>query len=761
MEKSNSLLIVDDDVSNLIELTHILQTEYKIHTSKDGKTAIEMAKKSMPDLILLDIIMPNMNGFEVLAEIKKNELIKDIPVIFITGISEGENESAGLSIGAVDYIRKPFDSMVVKLRVRHQIQIINLKRKLVYAAHSAEAASQAKSVFLANMSHEIRTPMNAILGVTEILIQYKTLPAEIEEGLNKIYSSCDLLLGIINDILDFSKVEAGKLDIIPNQYKVASMINDSIQLNMMRINLKPIEFELQIDENLPAELLGDDLRIKQILNNLLSNAFKYTDSGKIILTVGFEPQPSRKGEGSPLETLSDDKNIILILSVSDTGCGLTQDQMNKMFEEYSRFNNEKKAGIEGTGLGLAITQRLVNLMSGCLQADSEPNKGSVFTVRLPQQKVNDEILGKDVTENLKQFRVNYMMRRKREHIARDPMPYGSVLIIDDVETNIYVAVGLLKLYKLQIETAMSGKEAIDLIKSGKVYDIIFMDHMMPEMDGIEAVRQIRDFGYKSPIVALTANAVIGQTDLFLKNGFDEFISKPIDIRQLNYVLIKFVRDKQTLEVIEAARKQNVNKVFDTPHIDSMLLESFIRDANKALIWLGECCSTDAQKNGFKDEKELQKFTIAVHGMKSSLWNINENGLAELADKLEMDGKEIAKNFNKEASKEKSLELINKSAPDFIDKLHKLLDKLEIKRLEYEKNLLYAEDDTEDLCRKLKEIQKRAAEYDRKGVLDVIAEIKKYSKETKETLDKIVEFILHSEFEEAEKIAASREAELSL
>jgi len=748
MEKTNSLLIVDDDVSNLIELTHILQPEYKIQTSKDGVSALERAKKSLPDLILLDIIMPGMNGFDVLAELKNNDLTKDIPVIFITGISEGENESMGLSIGAVDYIRKPFDSLVVQLRVRHQIQIINLRRNLEYVAQNAALASQSKSVFLANMSHEIRTPMNAILGVTEILIQYESLPAEIEDGLNRIYNSCDMLLGIINDVLDFSKIEAGKLDIMPNQYKVASMINDSVQLNMMRINSKPIEFELAIDENLPAELFGDGLRIKQILNNLLSNAFKYTDTGKIILTVGFEL----------LESSTNEKRIILVLKISDTGCGMTQEQLSKMYEEYSRFNNEKNISIEGTGLGLAITQRLVNLMNGKIEVESEPDKGSVFTVRLPQQIIDNEVLGKELAENLQQFRINYMLRRKREHIARDPMPYGKVLVVDDVETNIYVAVGLMQLYRLQIDTAMGGKEAVELIKSGKVYDIIFMDHMMPEMDGIEAVKIMRGSGYNYPIVALTANAVAGQTDLFIKNGFDDFISKPIDIRQLNYILIKFVRDKQTMEVIETARQQHSGKIFNTPHLESMLLESFIRDANKALVWLDECCS---QESEYENEKTLRKFIITVHGMKSSLWNIKENELAETADKLEMDGKEIFNNHTDNESKAKIVKLFKNSAPEFISKLHELVHKLEIKRAENTVKIKFLDEDKEDLCKKLKAIQERAADFDRKGVLDIISEIKHYSKETKEALDSITEHVLHSDFEEAEKIAASREAVLSL
>lgn len=606
----------------------------------------------------------------------------------------------------------------------------NLKRELEEALAGAEVANKAKSTFLANMSHEIRTPMNAILGITEILVANENLPDDIMEGLSKIYASCDLLLGIINDVLDFSKIEAGKLDITPASYEIASMMNDSIQLNMMRIGSKPIEFKIQVDENIPAKLVGDELRIKQILNNLLSNAFKYTDSGTVTLCIGFEP--------------AEDNKIMLVLAVQDTGQGMTKEQVDKLFDEYTRFQAKNSSIVEGTGLGMAITQRLVHLMDGDIRASSEPGAGSLFVVVLPQGSPTAEILGTEVAENLRNFNMGNFTNRKRAQVVREPMPYGKVLVVDDVETNIYVAVGLLKMYELKIDTAMSGYEAIEKIKDGNTYDIVFMDHMMPGMNGIETTKYLRELGYKQPIVALTANAVAKQADMFVKNGFDDFIAKPIDIRQLGNVLNRLVRDKQPPEVLKAARRkkraQPQSAQSAKPALDPMLVSSFVRDAKKAIAVLESF--DKAPVHSLDDEvleSCIQQFTISVHGMKSALANIGERALSAVAKQLEA------------AGKRRDTAVIVRQMPDFLQELRVLVEKLAPENDVHEAT---TSDDVPDLREKLNAIVALCEDYERKGVMDILGELAKENLpgKTRETLESIQEAVLHSDFDEAAQLA---------
>ncbi|MDR2162959.1 MAG: response regulator [Clostridiales Family XIII bacterium] len=414
-----------------------------------------------------------------------------------------------------------------------------------YANRRAELALKAKDEFLANISHEIRTPMNAVIGLTEIELR-KYHKSETMASFEKIHSSAVSLLGIINDVLDISKIESGKFAIVPDTYDIASMINDTVNLNVVRIGSKHIDFKLSVDENLPALLYGDELRLKQILNNLLSNSFKYTDEGLVTLTVKAEPMDTADldKEGAP----PSGKSVCLTFEVSDTGKGMTEDDLKALFTKYSKVEDASGHKIEGTGLGLFITKSLVELMGGRVSVDSEHGRGSVFTVSVIQEQVGTDVIGSDVAKGLEGFNYESSVLRDGAGFEYVKMPYGRVLVVDDIEINLEVAAGMMSPYEMTVDKVGSGEESVELVKNGEPrYDLIFMDHMMPGLDGVEAVHIIRDeLGKESeyartvPIIALTANAIVGNEEMFIENGFQGLLAKPIDIRKLDEVLHKWV-----------------------------------------------------------------------------------------------------------------------------------------------------------------------------------------------------------------------------
>jgi signal transduction histidine kinase/CheY-like chemotaxis protein len=600
--------------------------------------------------------------------------------------------------------------------------------RIAAAKAKADLKNQQKSNFLARMSHEIRTPMNAILGITEIQLQDETIPQKTIEAFAKINHSGDLLLGIINDILDMSKIESGKLELMYAKYDVPSLINDIVQLNVLYFESKPIEFKLSVDENIPTSLIGDELRIKQILNNLLSNAFKYTDKGEVSLKVTADYM-QRGGKIYDVQ---------LVFRVSDTGQGMTAEQIRKLGDEYSRFNMEANRATTGTGLGMNITMKLVQMMNGKISVESKPGKGTTVTVRLLQRNDDtdaSDTIGKEMAENLRKFRLGGAWQMKKmPRIVREYMPYGKVLIVDDVESNLYVAKGLLAPYGLSIETASSGFEAVDKIKDGTIFDIIFMDHFMPKMDGIEAAKIIRSIGYTQPIVALTANAFTGQADIFMKIGFDGFISKPIDIRQLNTSLNKFIRDRKPPEVVKAARKQaaKLNMAKSTavdvqPASDPQLMAIFARDSEKSIAVL----QSVYEKGDACDEESLKIFIVNTHAMKSALANIGEKELSKFASKLEQAARE--RNFSDIAAK----------TPEFLNALHELIEKTAPKQEESA-----VDEDVAYLREKLLAIRLACEAYDKRTAKSLLAELneKIWSHKTKELLEKIAEHILHSDFD---------------
>jgi len=601
-----------------------------------------------------------------------------------------------------------------KVHLQHAYDIT----EFIYAKEQAEQSSRSKTIFLSHMSHEIRTPMNAILGIAEIQLQKESLSADTCEAFSKIYESGDLLLNIINDILDLSKIESGKLEIVSVNYNIPSLINDTVQLNRLRYESKPIDFSINLDENTPFELIGDELRIKQILNNILSNAFKYTEKGKIDFSIFCE-------------AAEEPENVILVFRVRDTGQGMTDEQLTRIFEEYTRFNLGINRTTVGAGLGMSITRRLVDLMDGKIFIESELGNGSMFTVRLPQGRTGSNVCGKALIDKLKNFSFHNASIIKKVQFLREYIPYGSVLVVDDVESNIYVAKGMMAPYGLKIDIAVSGLEAVEKVKNGNVYDIIFMDHMMPNMDGIEAVRIIREMGYTHTIIALTANALFGRAKMFLQNGFDSFLSKPIDSRELNSILNEFIKNKKTPEVVEEARRVPASeRLINCEHNNgvkiSMLYNFFVNDAENAVKIL--------EKINI-DDFEIELYITTIHGMKSALANIGENELSGFAKKLEY------------AGRDRNYELLINETKSFISALKYLITKYKSSQRSTREEIPI--EDIHFLRERFNDIKTACLDMDKSKAKISLNELKlkTWSVNIHDILEKISVLLLHSEFKE--------------
>ena len=528
----------------------------------------------------------------------------------------------------------------------------------------AEAASKSKTKFLANMSHEMRTPLNAIIGISELELQKPNITGENFSNLEKIYSAGITLLGIINDILDISKIESGKIVMVPVGYDMASVINDIISQNIIRIGSKPIQFRLHLKGDLPAQMKGDELRVKQIFNNLLSNAFKYTDSGFVDWTISHE------FVGNQIKVIS---------TIADSGKGIRRDDIHKLFrEDYYQANLQDNYYIEGTGLGLSITNNLVKLMNGSISLKSEYGKGSVFTVEFYQDIAGDATLGEETANNLSEYRYSAQRRNQNQQIPRADMSYARVLVVDDVTTNLEITRGMLKPYGLIVDCVKSGEEAVRQIREEKVrYNAIFMDHMMPGMDGIEATRIIRnqiktEYAQKVPIIALTANTVLGNDTIFLDNGFQAFLSKPIDILRLNNILNTWVRDKKfekkqaETEETQAEKTGRSNDI-TIPGLNSADalarldndVESYVKILRSYIKHIPEFIKTI--RSSFPGN--IKDYQIAVHAIKGSSRGIGAEELGNMAEKLEM------------AAKQGDETSIQNNTPPFLDLVEKFMDKL--------------------------------------------------------------------------------------
>ena len=397
-------------------------------------------------------------------------------------------------------------------------------------------SDRAKTDFLTNMSHEIRTPINGIMGMNSILLrQIDTLPREkIAEYAGNMQRASRTLLAIVNDILDISKIESGKMELLCEGYELASLINDCYTIVASNCKKKNLDLYMEIDENLPSILYGDDVRIRQVVNNFLSNAVKYTKRGHVILKISY--------------SRIDEENINLRIDVKDSGIGIQKKDMENLFQNFTRLEEHKNRNIEGTGLGLSLTKRLVDMMHGEVLVESRYGEGSTFTAIIPQKVICEDGIG-----DMKQIFENYELSVG----AMMPVPQFAgvhILVVDDMEMNRIVAKEMLLQTGAIVDVAGSGEEGLTLMKE-QHYDLIFMDQMMPDMDGIATFEEMKRMNHQNkttPVIAMTANAVKGAKEMYLQHGFADYISKPIFEEKMWKILERFLVDKQT----EAVEKKN-------------------------------------------------------------------------------------------------------------------------------------------------------------------------------------------------------------
>ena len=497
------------------------------------------------------------------------------------------------------------------------------------AAAAAEAIEErrAKNLFLSRISHEIRSPISSMLGISEIQLQNPNISVKIEESFSRIHDSAKVLLSLVNDIIDFAKMEDGKLQILQEEYDTVKMINHVTNMCLVHQAEKPVKFILEIDENIPIFLIGDLLRVEQMLLNLLSNAFKYTKEGFVKLSFSCKPM-----EGVA-------NRIMLEAVIQDTGTGMTKAQLETVYSNYTLFHEGAKSGIDGTGLGMSIVYNLIKLMSAYIEIDSQAGAGTTVILRIPQIIDGTEKLGPELAQKLQQFESSARYARNLFKFNPEPMPYGTVLIVDDVETHLYLTEGLLAYYGLTIETCSNGFDALDKIKDGNIYDIIFMDHLMAEMDGIQTMKAMRNMGYMRPIIAMTACALAGQGEKYDKLGFDGFLSKPILTKKLNDMLVKHIKTNHPAEVIESAARTGLAHL--SPTLGQM--QSALPESDKSDDALRKKLRLDFaknQKNAFADIMQALDIADAktaqflLHTLKGLAKLIKEIPLANAAEKIE-------------------------------------------------------------------------------------------------------------------------------
>ena len=509
------------------------------------------------------------------------------------------------------------------------------------AKRAADEANRSKSDFLANMSHEIRTPINAVLGMNEMILR------EAEDDTILTYSenidnAGKTLLGLINDILDFSKIEAGKIEIIPVDYDLSTCINDLVGMISTRAEKKGLLLNLDFDKTLPRFLNGDEVRVKQVITNILTNAVKYTEKGSVLFSIGYEKT-------------GDPDSVILNVSVQDTGIGIKSEDLPKLFSEFERIEEKRNRNVEGTGLGMSITKELLGLMGSSLKVESTYGVGSTFSFSIKQKVTSWKELG-----DYERSYHEHLSMHKKYH-EKFTAPEARILVADDNPLNLMVFKSLIKKTLVKVETAENGYDAVIMAENEK-YDVIFLDHMMPGKDGIETLKELRSTdgpNKETPSICLTANAISGAREQYIHEGFEGYLSKPIDSSELEELLLRYIPAEKIHEASPlgnddandtAKPEDKLSRLKGSPiDISQGLKNGGDRDSYLPILKVFYDTADDRahELEIFYNEGNIREYTIRVHALKSSARIIGAVELGEKAQALENAGKAEDMNFIRE------------------------------------------------------------------------------------------------------------------